>query len=166
MVGQTSDRIETGIDSAAAALYAAATALVLSRLSASDAYVVFGALTAFAGCFYGLRSVEPEPTKFALGAFEPAIFELAEPSELVLTDGDRLHLFAADDEPLVLDDILAEIGPDSRVVRLFDRAAMPTPGELNERVDRHLGKAADGSSPADASAALHQALAELRRSLR
>src|SRR5687767_14796005 len=166
MVGQRSDRIEAGVDSAAAALYAVATMLVLSWLDASNAYGAIGGSIAFAGCFYGLRSVEPEPVKFALCAFAPAAFELAGPGELVLTDGDRLQIPAADQEALVLDDILAQIGPDSRVVRLFDREAMPAPRELKERIDRHLGKTADGLAPVDASAALHHALAELRRSLR
>jgi len=47
----------------------------------------------------------------------------------------------------VLDDILAALNPDSRVVRLFERDAIPT------------------SPVPDASQALHDALAELRRSL-
>jgi len=166
MVGQRSDRIEAGIDSAAAALYAGATMLVLSWLNASNVYVAIGGATAFAACFYGLRSVEPEALKFALCAFAPAAFELAGLGELVLTDGDRLQTPAADQEALVLDDVLAQIGPDSRVVRLFDRGAMPAPGQLEARVDGHLGKTTDESAPVDASAALHQALAELRRSLR
>jgi hypothetical protein len=82
--------------------------------------------------------------------------------ELILTDADRLH--AA--EALVLDDILAEIGPDSRVVRLFDRSAMPTPGQLRSRIDRHRSQAAAPAGAPDASQALSDALAELRRSLR
>src|SRR5437870_5428402 len=40
--------------------------------------------------------------------------------ELLLTDADRLRPVPGQEEPLVLDDILAEIGPDARVVRLFD----------------------------------------------
>ena len=82
--------------------------------------------------------------------------------ELVLTDADRLHA----GEALVLDDILAEIGPDSRVVRLFDRSAMPTPGQLRSRIDRHRSQAAAPAGAPDASQALSDALAELRRSLR
>jgi len=85
--------------------------------------------------------------------------------ELLLTDSDRL--VAADREgALVLDDILAEFGPDSRVVRLFDRKTMPTPGQLKHRIDNHLEQG-DAPAPApDASQALSDALAELRRSLR
>jgi hypothetical protein len=79
-------------------------------------------------------------------------------------------------EPLVLDDILAEIGSDARVVRLFDRNAMPapalTPGQLQSRIADHLADGGPLSAPYnppatnDASQALSAALAELRRSLR
>ena len=97
--------------------------------------------------------------------------------ELVLTDADRLHagellLTEADrldrqsKEPLVLDDILTELGPDARVVRLFDRKAMPTPGQLKSRIDTHLEQGSSTPAQSDASQALSQALAELRRSLR
>jgi hypothetical protein len=91
-------------------------------------------------------------------------------AELVLTDSDRLDA----DVPLALDDILAELGPDSRVVRLFDPKAMPTPptpGQLQSRIADHLGDGAPRSAPSktppsDASQALSAALAEQRRSLR
>ena len=83
--------------------------------------------------------------------------------ELLLTDADRLE---AGTDPLVLDDILTEMGPDSRVVRLFDRKAMPTPGQLKSRIDSHLDRAAQPTAPEDAAQALSDALAELRRSLR
>jgi hypothetical protein len=86
--------------------------------------------------------------------------------ELVLSQADRLDAAA----PLVLDDILAAIGPESRVVRLFDRKAMPTPpptpGQLQSRIADHLGDGAPRFAPSDASQALSAALAELRRSLR
>jgi hypothetical protein len=84
--------------------------------------------------------------------------------ELLLTDTDRI---AREAEPLELDDILAELGPDSRVVRLFDRKAMPTPGQLKTRIDSHLDQARSVQPPqSDAAQALSDALAELRRSLR
>lgn len=84
--------------------------------------------------------------------------------ELLLTDADRLDAATATREPLVLDDILADLGPDARVVRLFDRQKMPTPGELGSRIDDHLDQAK--TTPEDASQALSDALAELQRSLR
>jgi hypothetical protein len=78
----------------------------------------------------------------------------------VLTDADRLPV----DEPLELDDVLAELGPESRVVRLFDPAKMPTPGQLNSRIEAYQGRSAP--TYPDASQQLSEALAELRRSLR
>jgi hypothetical protein len=86
------------------------------------------------------------------------------PNELLLTNADRLNAQVHAD-PLVLDDILAEIGPEARVVRLFDRKAMPTPGQLKSRIDDHLSEKSQTSS-SDAAQALSDALAELRRSLR
>jgi len=65
-------------------------------------------------------------------------------------------------EALLLDDILASLGPDSRVVRLFAPEQMPTAGQLKERIDRHIGAAPDR----DAADALHEALADIRKSLR
>jgi hypothetical protein len=75
---------------------------------------------------------------------------------------------------LLLDDPLIEIEPESRVVQLFAKSE-PTPGELVLRIEDYLG---DGrrppaphastreQCPADASAALHAALANIRASLR
>ena len=67
---------------------------------------------------------------------------------------------------LELADVLAQLPPDSRVVRLFDVAAMPTAGQLQARIERHLKGDSPQPAPADATDALHQALADLRRSLR
>ena len=97
--------------------------------------------------------------------------------ELVLTDADRLHPegSASIHAPLVLDDILAEIGPDARVVRLFDRKAMPAARLLRASFNHAspvIWKAGRPNfprpmrPPPDASEALSAALAELRRSLR
>lgn len=87
-------------------------------------------------------------------------------AELVLTDADRLQAgMTTITEPLVLDDVLAAVDADSRVVRLFDRKAMPTPGQMSSSIERHLDRGA-GSSHPDAAQALSDALAELRRSLR
>ena len=74
--------------------------------------------------------------------------------------------FEPEKDALVLDDILAELGPDSRVVRLFDPKSMPTAGELQSRIDRHLDGDAAAAQTSDAAQALHDALAELRRSIR
>jgi hypothetical protein len=71
-------------------------------------------------------------------------------------------------EELLLKDVLVRADPNSRVVQLFDPARMPTAGELKSRIDRHL--AGDANEPSrgqkvDASQALYDALADLRRSL-
>ena len=85
------------------------------------------------------------------------------------------------DEPLRLEYPLPAISEDSRVVRLFavppmagEAAPLPAPGEMAARIENFLGgtrtdtAAADPTLPAatDASAALHAALADIRRSLR
>jgi len=108
---------------------------------------------------------EPEPDELLLT--EPVELLLTDVVELVLTDADRVRpaQMHAHDE-LVLDDIVAELGPGSRVVRLFDPAAMQTPGQINARIERHLDDGASPTAPPDASQALYDALAELRRSLR
>lgn len=94
-------------------------------------------------------------------------------SELVLTDDDQVQpgellltdRLQAENDPLELNDILNELQPDARVVRLFDRKAMPTPGQLKSRIDSHLEQG-PARPLSDASQALSDALAELRRSLR
>ena len=89
--------------------------------------------------------------------------------ELILTLEERLGVTSEMAEPvaeeLILDDVLAELAPDSRVVRLFDPAAMPTAGELHSRIDRHLQAQQSRPTP-DAAQALNDALTDLRRSLR
>ena len=64
-------------------------------------------------------------------------------------------------EALLLDDALVSMGPDSRVVRMFDPDHVPTAGQLRAQIDRHVGGASD-----DAADALHQALADIRKALR
>jgi hypothetical protein len=154
------ERIETAIDTGAAAIFASASAFSLAQLAGSAAGTAAGALLAFAGILFGLRSVAPEERVLPLPEFElqPALEVM---DELILTDSDRWEPAAVE---LMLDDVLAQLGPNSRVVRLFDPASMPTPSELKARIDRHLDGQAR-SSPPDASQALHDALAELRRSL-
>jgi hypothetical protein len=180
MHGGKTERFEAIVDRIAAALFAGAAAYSfygwLSGVYRQPQLGIFSAIVAivaFLTCARALGTVQPEARRFAVPAFEvPEIHasqpdellltDIVEPDELLLTDFDRLR-----PDELMLDDILAELGPDSRVVRLFDPNAIPTPGQLNDRIARHIR---EGSSPApappDASQALHDALAELRRSLR
>lgn len=64
-----------------------------------------------------------------------------------------------DEDELLLDRPVSRDG--ARVVRLFE--PLPTPGELHQTIERHLGGTA---RPADASGELQDALAELRRAIR
>ena len=67
---------------------------------------------------------------------------------------------------LLLDDPLRSIPSDSRVVRLFAPQALPTAGQLADRIERHLGHAPAENLGDDGYDALREALDELRRSLR
>ena len=123
---------------------------------------------ASAGGFFAIglaamRAVTPEPRKFGLRDFG---FEPLECQD------EPLLLDTPHEEPLLLDDPLVEPSDDSRVVRLFASQPLPTPGQLKERIDRHLATGAmhvvhefEGPAP-DAADALYAALADLRRSLR
>lgn len=182
------ERVETSVESIAcllfggalgSAVYAFSTAAVSVRWPIGFA-VLAGLLAAFVsrrllGRLSGRRS------QFKLPSFDAPDLRNFDHGELILTDADRLDVeprelvLCADDRlndqalaegPLVLDDVLAEIGPDARVVRLFDRARMPTPGQLQSRIDSHLGNPRQRQPIPDASQALSDALAELRRSLR
>ena len=153
-------QVERGVDAGAAMLFAAAVGYAVLTWSATPLLATLSAAIAMIGGFRALRAVPPEAAHFELEQFDGCNFEFTQIEELLLTDADRI-----DPPELLLDTALAHFGPESRVVRLFDPAAMPTPAELKARIDRHL----DGSSqaaPADASQALYDALAELRRSLR
>lgn len=177
--------LEAGICLAASATFAGAVgfaAFVLLRASAAQPQLgiiaAVAAVIAFLASNLLIRgngaSTSPfRPVPFEVAEFEP--FEAHELSrneetaapagELVLTEAERIGAQPRTaPEPLVLDDVLAKLEPDSRVVRLFDRKAMPTPGQLQSRIDDHLGQRT--SAAADASQALSDALAELRRSLR
>ena len=110
---------------------------------------------------FDVRQVEP----MDCGDLLPAPAEIADPSELLLTDRVKKD-GATSEEPLLLDDVLAGPSFDSRVVRLFDPAAMPATGGPGSRFDRHFEGEASAAQSHDAAQALHEALAELRRSLR
>ena len=98
--------------------------------------------------------------EFAIGAVEPEAVEIAEPE-------------AIDDDVLILDQrVEIEVAP-RRVVSLFGGDEVPTAGELQRRIATHLSAhpapPVPGTAPhavPDASDALFEALADLRRSLR
>ena len=175
MRGETARQVEAGVDSAAAALLAAAIGFALFKLlppALGPAWVGAGAAVAaalaFLLCRQTLGRVAGEQSRFCVPIFDVSeLAAVAELEELLLTEKDRLNPGeAAREDPLVLDDILTEIGAASRVVRLFDPSARPTPGQLKTRIDRHLDGGTPHSPSPDASQALYDALADLRRSLR
>ena len=188
------ERIETIAERGASALFGAAVGYAalhalggLALAPALYAYAVGAGAVACLLCNGALKRMAGERPQFAVPVFdlrELDAFGMDEllltdthkgellltervDDELVLTDADRVEPVApCSSDPLVLDDVLREIAADSRVVRLFDPKLMPTPGQLKSRIDNHLGQGSAAAAPADASQALSDALAELKRSLR
>jgi hypothetical protein len=158
--------------------YAAARLLERSGAHAAAAPVAVAAgILAFALAWFVLRAAGKRQG-WVLPAFEAALpppeeecaagtdapeqqEDLSELAELLLTD----RVEPAEEEELLLTEALPEADPASRVVRLFARQSLPSPGELQERVDRHLGGADRTASIPDATAELHEALRALRGSL-
>ncbi|HWI87856.1 MAG TPA: hypothetical protein VNS11_01235 [Sphingomicrobium sp.] len=189
MRGRRQERIEAAVDHVAAAVLGGAIAYALyqllgNRLALSQllAGAAIGGVLTYLLTARTLRGMQAQPQSFDFPVFRMADLELADMPELlltdqaellltdevelVLTDADRVKPRRTAEEELVLNDILAKLGPDSRVVRLFDPAATPTPGQLQSRIDRYLSEETPASPDSDASKALYDALAELRRSLR
>ena len=181
MRGGKRERIEKAVDYGSSAVLGAAVGfslflLLRNMLSQPTLAIAAGCsgIAAFSLSLRLLRRVGAKDPDFDVRPFQlPELrFEewdellLTEQVELLLTNADRLRPERSVEEELVLNDILTKLGPQSRVVRLFDPAAMPTPAELNERIEQHLRAGSRQAPPADASEALYQALNELRRSLR
>ena len=186
MNAATIERIQSNVEQSAAALFAGAVAFAASAvlrpvLPALQvvACASAAALTAYFLCSKALGLATQRGGELPLSIFDVRDLEPFESDELlltqadritgelVLTDADRLQAeHSAGEEPLLLDDPLPGAESDSRVVQLFDRKAMPTPGQLQSRIDDHLGHASPRPAQSDASQALAAALAELRRSLR
>jgi hypothetical protein len=182
------DRIETVCERLASALFGAAVGYAaymglsgLVSLPELAVCAVAAAIVAHLLSSRTLKVVAHRAPHFKVSVFDVREIETIEEellltdddrldaTELVLTDADRFadELVLTDaDRLLVLDDVLGALGPESRVVRLFDRKAMPTPGQLKSRIDDHLGHATPSDAQSDASQALSDALAQLRRSLR
>jgi len=168
MNGRTVERIEKAVDTLVAALFAAAVAFAIGCLLRGskghpqlEVIVATALVASYLLCIRTLRAVVPGGPQLGLSAFAVVDFPSIQLGELLLTDADRLH--PEGEEPLELEDVLMRTDSESRVVRLFDPSTMPTPGQLKARIDRHLDEGA--TAPPDASRALFDALAELRRSL-
>ena len=161
-------RIEWLADGAAAALFGGAVWNLLAELLGSAPVALSAAVLATLACLRVLRGVESPSRIIEFPPFDVRL-SFESPDELLLKDSDLLEPLASDAaiaSELVLDDILEQLNADSRVVRLFDRGSMPTSEQLKARIDRHLAASPVPTAPEDASQDLHDALAELRRSLR
>jgi hypothetical protein len=130
--------VEKAADIAASAVFAAAVGFAAGVTGFGAVPTICASVAASCAAFTVLRNVSAGNRDYDLPAFEPVPLEIGHdvPDELVL------------------DDVLESAGPDARVIRLFD------PGLESERALR------PNSQQPDASQALTEALAELRRSLR
>jgi hypothetical protein len=134
--------VERAIDVAAAAIFAAAAAFAAWALAGNaGAVAAFVAAAAFLLACAVLRNVAAEEPSYVLPDFEPVPIELAPEAQ-------------DSGAELLLDDRLTRVDPDARVVQLFGPGQGPAAGDRAR------------SEPADASEALSEALAELRRLLR
>lgn len=132
-----SDRAEWVVDAGAAAAFAVAIGFAVHAMGTDGGPTIAAAGTiAFLLAFGTLRRMPPDERSFALPAFALPTFEPVPESE---------------DPELLLDDRLGEVEADARVVQLFDP----------ERA-----RGSEAPEAPDASRALSDALAGLRRSLR
>lgn len=157
MGGRTTERIEGGVAALAAAALAAAVGFAaFSALQGPLAYAAAAgaAMAAFVGCSRLLGRIGADAPDYPVPIFDLGAIAPVKPA--AAPEGDVLELI----------DVLEQVDEDSRVVRLFDPAAMPTPSELRARIDCHLERGPTQAASADASQALVDALTELRRSLR
>ena len=159
------EHFEILIDAGAAMLLASAVSYALLQAASGLGLGASVAALSFAGSFYALRAVRPEERAFALPEIASVPRYEATADILELTEADRWQPEPADEGELLLDTEIAHFGPGSRVVRLFEPSAIPTAGELQARINRHLTGFTQPAPP-DASQELYDALAELRRSLR
>lgn len=175
MRAELARRIEKNIQRAASAAFAVAVGYAAyTWLAGFAVQPQLGAETGGAAAIAylvasrALNAVRPRGDEMPVKMFDLRAIDPIAPAELLLGVEDRYEpAVEAGEAPLELDDILAEIGPDSRIVRLFDPAAMPTASELKSRIDHHLdGQSSSEGQSAEAAQALHEALAELRRSVR
>jgi len=131
------------------------------------------AAAAFGVAWLGLSKFASPSKQFPFADFEQAEIEYEQPSALseLLEQADVAGIVEqlgtsfekSPPEELILDDVLAALESDSRVVRLFE--PNDTAGEMRSRIEGHL-RSSSQQTPPDATQELHDALAALRRSLR
>lgn len=165
-------RIEKNVDRLASTLFAAACGYAFcawfdGRIGQPTLAIGSAAGVALAFLLSGgvLQAIQPKPRRLPVSIFDVREVDPIEEPELLLTEVFEPGA-AEPEDALILDDILAKLSADSRVVRLFNSAAMPTAGELKSQIDRHLDNEASAAQTFDATQALHDALAELRHAIR
>ena len=169
-------RLDWVVEVAGASAPALATAFAAAKFAPVYGWAVpIAALVAGGGAFIvawvALRVVPLEPRRHRLPAFGGVVLDeellLDQPvADILLLDQPLVDREAQSVAELLLDDPLAAPAADSRVVQLFADGRMPNAGQLRDRIDQHLVDSGKSVPAADASDALSDALAELRRSLR
>ena len=175
--------IESTIAALAAGCLGCAVGFAVARLAPGGAglapAITAGVMVALAGWLTIARIDRRADLRGA--SFTPVEALAAMDGEEVVTPAE----VAISDDCLLLDDPLPRLAGESRVVRLFapqaggPSAATPSagPGEMIARIEDFLGhragagesrpaRPADPAASDEASAALHAALADIRRSLR
>lgn len=157
-------RIEKNVDRGASAVFGLACGFAAYAWFAAQAQgsvlaveTAAASVLAYVLSFRILSSVQPQPRRMPVPVFDVREVEPMEPAELQLSEPTEARLPTAP-EPLLLEDELPQAEADSRVVRLFDPAAMPAATQADAQIS--------AAQSADAAQALHDALAELRRSIR
>jgi len=162
------DKVIDAVGAAAAAIGGAGSAwLVAVETGASP--LVWASLAGAVGGFVGMRIMRAVPgvAGSKLTAFEPATIAFEDSADVLLLE----------DEVLLLEEVLVDSEPVSRVVQLFAPDSVATPGQMQARIERHLarGEGGEWDSPYrsrgdaiqrdEASVALHAALSDIRRTL-
>lgn len=151
------------LEAGASALLGLALGAATGMITQTDYAVAAAGLVGAILTFLGLDRLAGAVV-FHVQPFHAAEFDF--PDELLLALDQRIAVTGE----LLLDDALAETAADARVVQLFGIQPLPTAGQLQERIEQHLGRSAQPPEPlrlvADDSDALHEALAALRHSLR
>ena len=174
MKARTNSTIEGAAATVAAASFAGALGYAVTALVAGfyDLPIVPGlaaAAIAFTGTRAVLKRIDPRFGAVNGGSLKAAAHPQLNLSDFLDVGAPVTPMVSGEDqpkdEPLLLDDVLAQVGPGSRVTQLFGQGEQPSAGELAMRIDRHH-KARSHEEGPDESAAMFDALSQLRGSLR
>ena len=135
----------------------------IAAITGATLFVMGGAL---------MRRTNEEPSAFVFASFGEEFADTDEDADFIDLDAEsewheeEVNLPATEHDMeegiLLLEDALCKATPDSRVVRLFEAQPMPTAGELQQRIERHL----EPEPVVETGDELKQAIADLRHALR